>query len=103
MSYHKLPAVYATPATGGTVTVPAFDDKRQSVLIDPAGTLATLTVLFPTAADGQEIVVSCTQIVTALTITPAAGSLLSALTALAANIPATWTWSATASKWFRTG
>lgn len=103
MSYLHIPPVYATPATGGTVTVPAFDGKRQSVLIEPAGLLAVLTVLFPTAADGQELVISCTQIVTALTITPAAGSVLAALTALAANIPATWTWSATASKWFRTG
>lgn len=103
MSYHKLPPVYAAPATGGTVAVPAFDGPVQRVLIEPAGTLATLTVTFPAAADGQTVSVSCSQIVTALTMTPASGSFLAGLSAFAVNGFASWTWSASASKWFRTG
>lgn len=102
MSYHKLPPVYSVATAGATIAVPAFDGPSQKVLLNPAGLLATLTFTFPTAADGQEIVISSTQIVTALTLTPASGSFLNILSALAVNTPAAWTWSATASQWFRT-
>lgn len=103
MAYHKLPPYYNVPTAGGTVTIPAFDGPIQHVLLEPAGTLATLTITLPAAADGQTVVIGSSQIVTVLTLTSAAGSILGAITALSANVLGThYTWSATSSKWFRT-
>lgn len=102
MSYHVLPPVYSAPTTGSAIAMAAFDGAIQHLLIDPAGTLATLTVTLPVAADGQTVVISSSQIITSLTLNSAAGSVLGAITAITANILGTsYTWSASASKWFR--
>jgi len=93
---------YAQPATGNTVTIPGFNGNQLLVIIDPAGTLATLTITLPAASDGQRVVIACSQIVTALTLNSAAGSILGAITTIAANALGTaYCWSATANKWFR--
>lgn len=102
MAYNKLAPYYNVPIAAATVTIPAFDGPIQHVLLEPAGTLATLTVTLPVAADGQTVVISSSQIVTTLTLNSAAGTVLGAITALAANALGThYTWSATANKWFR--
>ncbi len=58
------------PEAGDTKAVP--DDSNNSWMrMAPAGTLATLTIKFPTlanCADGQEILITSTQIVTTLTV-----------------------------------
>lgn len=103
MSYQKLPPYYNAPVAAATVTVPAFDGPIQHVLLEPAGLLATLTITLPAASDGQTVVIGCSQIVTALTLNSTAGTILGGITSLAANaLGAHYTWSATASKWFRT-
>lgn len=57
---------YATPATGGTVTL---GNTTHHTLIDPAGTLATLTINMPASPiDGQIVDVRISQVVTALTV-----------------------------------
>jgi hypothetical protein len=89
---------YAAPTAGATVTINAGVRK---VFIDPAGTLATLTVVLPASpVDGQECGISTSQILTALTIT---GTIVGTLTTLALGAFAEFTFSGTASKWFRTG
>ena len=82
-----------TPATGDTVTANATKN-RETIYLTPAGTLAALTLVFPSAANsriGQTLTVFSTQIVTALTV-PAAGLTIAgaAVTALAANTPVTF-------------
>lgn len=57
---------YATPSTGGTVTL-ASNVYHQ--IIDPAGTLATLTInMTPSPFDGQFVDIKISQVVTALTV-----------------------------------
>lgn len=66
---------YQTPLTGATVTATPLD---STMLIDPAGTIATLTVVMPGPAaslrDGQTWRVTSSQTVTALTLTPGSGT-----------------------------
>lgn len=103
MSYLTLPPYYAVPVAAGTVTIPAFDGPTQHVLLEPAGLLASLNIVLPTAADGQTVVISISQAVTTLALTSAAGSVLGAITSAVANALGTrYTWSATSAKWFRT-
>lgn len=62
------------PLTGTSITVPQGVNK---VLLDPAGTIAALTVVLPIAAqllDGQEFSLSSSQTVTTLTITAGVGT-----------------------------
>lgn len=56
----------AVPVTSGTVTLTASNAHQ---IINPAGTLAALTVAFPASpVDGQVQIISFTQIITALTL-----------------------------------
>lgn len=67
-------AVASIPTTGGTIT---FATTQRLAIINPAGTLAALTVQLPacaTANDGDERSFLTTQALTALTITAATGS-----------------------------
>lgn len=81
---------YAAPLTGGNVLVaPATSGSSTYLILTPAGTLASLTITLPAKAscvDGQEVLVSCTQILTALTVSPnGAAAANGAPTTLAAN------------------
>lgn len=73
----------ATPTVGQTVTVAQTTGTQ---IIDPAGALATLTLTLPicsAAYNGQMVRIGSTQVVTALTMTAAGGSISSALSSLA--------------------
>lgn len=73
---------YQTPSTGFSIT-PAAGVSR--LVINPAATLATGTVIMPASpVDGQLLVIMSSQIVTALTLSANGGqSILGALTTLA--------------------
>lgn len=59
------------PSTGFSITIGA---NLTSLILDPAGTLATGTITMPAApADGQIISVVTTQQITALTVSPNSG------------------------------
>lgn len=80
-----------------------MNENSDALLINPAGTLATLTVVLPSGSgmvDGKEISIASSQIVTALTVT---GTIVGTLTALAVGGFARFAYSVTSSKWFRTG
>lgn len=78
------PYQYTAPLTGASVTVLT---PTRHLVIEPAGTIAALTVVFPAAtvlSDNQTLGLCSTQIVTALTITPGSGTTVSnTVTALA--------------------
>ena len=57
---------YASPLTGTTVTISA---ANTWLILTPAGTIAALTVALPTATDQQEVLITSSAIVTALTLT----------------------------------
>lgn len=88
---------YAQPTTGQSVTI---DPTTATLMLDPAGTLATLTVVLPTGSQGKRVTICSSQILTALTIT---GTIVGTLTTLALGGFAQFTYSSSASKWFRTG
>lgn len=66
----------AAPLTGTTV---AAGTGVAKLMLNPAGTIATLTVTLPAAAnivDGQTFSIYSSQTVTALTVTPGSGTTL---------------------------
>lgn len=103
------PYQYAAPLTGTSITV--LPTSRRLIL-EPAGTIAALTVVTPAATllvDNQTFGLCSTQVVTALTLTAGTGTtILNGVTALA--IPAgtgagtcyEWTYRKTNTSWYRT-
>lgn len=92
----KVQAV--TPTTGQTIVVAA---GTTALLINPAGTLAALTVTLPASpVDGQTITIATSQIITALTVN---GTKVGALTTLALGGYAYYVYGADGAKWFRCG
>lgn len=90
----------AAPLTGATVSMNAGVVK---LLLDPAGTIATLTVNLPLATglvDGQEAQITSSQTVTALTVTPGTGAtLVPTITTVSASSPVNLVWHAATAKW----
>lgn len=101
MNDRLIPQVqYAAPTVGQTVTINS--NGHVQLLVNPAGTLATLTITFPsTPSDGDMIEMGCSQIVTALTMN--GGTIIGSLAALAVGGGGTWIFSATASSWIKIG
>jgi hypothetical protein len=92
---------YATPLTGETHTV---DDDADVVVMQPAGTIAALTLNMPASPfDGQEVAFASTQVITALTMSGNGKTLLGALTAGSANGFAKWRYRAATTTWYRVG
>lgn len=89
---------------GSTVTIP---NNITNYVLNPAATLATLTVVMPSAPyDGQVVRVSSSQTVTALTLNGNTGQTVSnsptALTiSTTANYGYAFVYQASSSKWFR--
>ena len=91
----------ATPATGGNIILNAL---RQTTIVAPAGSLATLTVTMPDAGDGTELRVTFTQTVTTLTMTPKSGvTLYGALTSASAGTFARYLYIEATTSWYRVG
>jgi hypothetical protein len=103
------PYQFAQPLTGTSITV---NPVSRRLILQPAGTIAALTVTTPAASllvDNQTWGICSSQIVTALTLTAGSGTTISnGVTALAAP-PGTgagtcyeWTYVQSATTWFRT-
>lgn len=93
-----VPADYRVPLTAFSIS-----PLSSKLILNPAGTLATGTVLLPAdPLNGQEQSIISTQTQTALTVTPAAGdSIIGAPTALVANTPVTLRYVESISAWVR--
>jgi len=89
-----LTTQYSTPtATGFSITAAV-----GWLIISPLATYASGTIVLPSASHGDEVSVSCTQIVTALTIT---GSTVGAPTALTAGGHFTLRYDGSGQVWYR--
>jgi hypothetical protein len=86
---------YVVPTTGQTVSV-----VNSSIILNPAGTLSTLTLQLPVAVDGQKLYIISSQTVSALTFTNATFA-TSAVTALAVGTPVNFIYSASSGSWWR--
>jgi hypothetical protein len=91
---------YQTPTSGATLTAPAF---LAAYVVDPAASLATLTVVTPPGAnDGQLFEISTTQTITSLTVAPASGQTVKGGSLmLTANGGAGWRYIAATNTWYR--
>lgn len=99
---------YSAPsATGFSVTVaPATDGVSVWLLLTPAAGYAAGTIVLPAVAGaqhGQEVLVSCTQVVTALTVSGNGATVSGAPTALAANSFFRMKFDAVVDGWYRAG
>lgn len=101
------PTQYSAPLTGASITV--APGTRQ-VIVEPAGTIAALTLVMPAASgltEGQRFGFCSTQVITALTITDGAGATVQNK-ATAASVPSAtaagcyqWVYVASQAKWYR--
>jgi hypothetical protein len=93
-------SIDAAPLTGTSITMP---NGIAKLLLDPAGTIAALTVVTSPATalvDGQELQISSSQTVTALTVTPGTGTTLAAtVTTVGASAPVDLVYHAASAKW----
>lgn len=101
----KLTQYAAPSATGFSVTI---TDNKQSVwlVLTPTGGFAAGTLVLPALAncfDRQEILVNCTQAVTALTINGNGSTVTGAPTTLAANTFFRLRFDAVTKTWYRVG
>lgn len=97
-----LSAQYSNPsATGFSVSV---DVANSWLILDPTAGFAAGTITLPTATTGGEVLVNCTQSVTALTISAQAGdSVVGGPTTIAANGYFRLRYYASQSRWYRVG
>ena len=93
---------YQTPTTGFSYT---FASGVQTLVMNPAGTLATRTITMPAApADGMTVRFSSSQIITALTVSANSGqSIVAAVTSLVLGGSAQYIYRATNTTWYRIG
>lgn len=104
----SLVTQYAAPAaTGFSVTVsPPEDGASMHLLLTPVAGYAAGTVVLPALANcvhGQEVVVSCTQSVTTLTVSGNGATVNGAPTTLAANAFFRLRFDGVFSAWYRIG
>lgn len=99
---------YNPAATGFSVTVaPTVDGGGVYLLMSPGGAYAAGTIVLPalaTCEDGQEVLVSCRQAVTALTVSGnGAVAVNGAPTTLAANAYFKLRYDGVTQSWYRVG
>jgi hypothetical protein len=101
-SYLNPPYQLVAPSTGGSVTV---NNGVAALVINPAGSLLTLTVMLPNAPkDGQVLSLASTQLITGLTLTPSGGqSVVGSISTLVLGGFASYRWVSSLSTWVRTG
>jgi hypothetical protein len=92
---------YQQPSSGATLTASAH---LAAYIIDPSGSLASLTVVTPSAPnDGDEFAILSSQTIAALTVNPAAGQSLKGggPFTLAADGGVAWLYRAANTTWYR--
>lgn len=89
------------PTTGQTYATPI---SVGTLILDPIGPIATLTITAPAAArDQQKFMISTTQVIGALTVQPAVGQNLlgGELETMSANSGAAWQYLLATTTWYR--
>lgn len=97
---------YAAPnATGFSVSV-TNGPQSMHLILTPTGSFAAGTLVLPSSAvavDGQRVLVNCTQIVTALTVSGNGATVTGAPDTLAANAFFTLKYDKPTNVWYRVG
>lgn len=108
--YGQIASTYSrqVPLTGFSITI---GNQVGTLILDPAGTLATGTVIMPASpVDGQEVSIIMTQIVSSFTLSGNTGQTVvgstgstAIPTTLGPNYLSRWKFIAATSKWYRAG
>ena len=106
--YGEFATQYASPsATGFTVAIaPPVEGDNVWILLTPVAAYAAGTITLPAKADcrdGQEVLVSCTQAVTSLTVSGNGATVNGGPTTMAANGNARLRFDGVFQAWFRVG
>lgn len=89
-----------TTATSGTVT--CSNTQQDLLLLHKAGLTVSLTVAFPAnPKDGQKVTLYSKGGVTTLTLSAVVGSIISALTGMAAGASGTYVYVASENEWYK--
>ena len=97
--------VYSVPLTGAVLPDNGATYNKW-LIIQPAGTIAALSVTFPplgTAIDGQEIALVSTQTITTLTIIAVGSTVIGANAGLSTTTPINFRYNQPLNTWFRFG
>lgn len=97
---------YSAPAATGFVATIENSSASAYLILTPTGTFAAGAILLPALAsctDGQTVTVTCTQIVTALTVSGNGATVNGAPTTLAANGFFTLKFDGVLNVWYRIG
>jgi len=97
---------YQVPLTGFSITIPNY---TNTLILNPAGTLATGTIIMPASVyDGQIVAVTSSQTITSLTYTPNSGvvmppsqTIIGAPTTITSTTPAKFIYKASLKTFFR--
>lgn len=94
------PIQYSAPTTGFSVTMIR---GSQRTILDPAGTLASGTLVFPNSPqEGEEALICASQTITSMTFTPGSGDTIGGAPAgLTANVGVGFIYRQVLAKWFR--
>jgi hypothetical protein len=92
--------VYNVPLTGATISLAVV---KSALSLNPAGTIAALTVnLPPTTFDGKIVSIFTTQTITALTLATTNGATINTpVTTLAANATVAYVYDLATTTWYR--
>jgi hypothetical protein len=93
---------FFVPLTGATLT-PVINGVTNPIFVNPAGTIAALTITLPTGVKGASMTATFTQTVTSLTITGTNVDTkgLATPTAAASTSSFGWVWDSVSAKWNR--
>ena len=90
---------YSAPVAAATVTVAA---ATTALVMEPAGTLATLTVALPAGTEGKQVKIASTQEISALTLTANGGdTIVHAPTTMLIDTVFALIFRASTSKWYK--
>lgn len=101
----QFTAQYEAPLTGASVPITDGSDNIE-LRLQPLATIAALTVTFPAstnAVEGQEIIMTSSQIVTTLTLAGNGATVQGGATAFTAGGFARYRFDATFTQWIRVG
>ena len=97
---------YALPAATGFSVQVNDTSENTHLILAPTGVFAAGTIVLPMAAnliEGQQVMVTCTQVVTALTVSPNGSSIIGSPTTLAANQTFLLKYDSAAFTWYMVG
>ena len=95
--------IYSIPVAAQSIAASVSTNNLWYVL-QPAGTIATLTLALPsvsTAIDGQEVMLSTTNTVTAITLTSTGNTIIGASSGLSSTTPQRFKYLQTLVTWVR--